>query len=250
MFLAADRDALLAETGLTYAEYARQGFFQLVVVTVLVIAVIALAMTWAPSATRADRATVRALLGLLCALTLVVVAVALRRLYLYEEAFGWTRLRLWVHAFEVWLGLVVVLGAVGAVFGFRRDLLPRAIAGSAAAALLALAAINPDGFIAERNVDRFEATGKIDVLYLRNLSADAVPALDRLPEPQRSCALWEIERELRGDEPAVAANLGRARARDLLADTPAVRSAGNDLSGGIYGFCSDMIYDTGGSTRY
>ncbi|OLT33195.1 hypothetical protein BJF79_07905 [Actinomadura sp. CNU-125] len=48
VFLAADRDALLAETGLTYAEYARQGFFQLVVVTLLVIAVIALAKTWAP----------------------------------------------------------------------------------------------------------------------------------------------------------------------------------------------------------
>ncbi|MFD0904109.1 DUF4153 domain-containing protein [Actinomadura sediminis] len=225
VFLAADKDALLAETGLTYAEYARQGFFQLLVVTVLVIAVIALAMTWAPSATRADRASVRTLLGLLCALTLVVVAVALRRMYLYEEAFGWTRLRLWVHAFEMWLGLVVVLGAVGAVFGFRRSLLPRAIAGSGAAALLALAALNPDAFIAERNVDRFEATGKIDVLYLRGLSADAVPALDRLPEPQRSCALRQIARNLEDDEPGMAANLARARARDVLADRPVERRA-------------------------
>ncbi|MEV5826526.1 DUF4173 domain-containing protein [Spirillospora sp. NPDC052242] len=230
VFLAADKDALLAETGLTYAEYARQGFFQLVVVTVLVIAVIALAMTWAPSAARADRVSVRVLLGLLCALTLVVVAVALRRLYLYEEAFGWTRLRLWVHAFEMWLGLVVVLGAVGAVFGYRRSLLPRAIAASGAASLLALAAINPDAFIAERNVDRFEATGKIDVLYLRNLSADAVPALDRLPEPQRSCALRQIAGNLEEDEPATAANLARARARDLLADSPVnVHTSGYDV---------------------
>ncbi|GGV23005.1 hypothetical protein GCM10010182_51690 [Actinomadura cremea] len=235
VFLAADRDALLAETGLSYAEYARQGFFQLVVVTVLVIAVIALAMTWAPSAERADRVSVKTLLGLLCALTLVVVAVALRRLYLYEEAFGWTRLRLWVHAFEMWLGLVVVLGAVGAVFGYRRSLLPRAVAGSGAAALLALAAINPDAFIAERNVDRFEATGKIDVLYLRNLSADAVPALDRLPEPQRSCALRQIENNLDEDEPAMAANLARARARDVLADRPVVRS------GSGYGACYEQF---------
>ncbi|QFG23372.1 DUF4153 domain-containing protein [Actinomadura sp. WMMB 499] len=242
VFLAADRDALLAETGLTYAEYARQGFFQLVVVTVLVIAVIALAMTWAPAAGRADRATVRTLLGLLCGLTLVVVAVALRRLYLYEEQFGWTRLRLWVHAFELWLGLVVVLGAVGAVFGWRRALLPRAVAGSAAAAMLALAALNPDAFIAERNVDRFEATGKIDVMYLRNLSADAVPALDRLPEPQRSCALGEISGKLEGDDPAMGANLARERARDVLADRPVARDDGDyyecykvsNPDGGVY----------------
>ncbi|RSN53387.1 DUF4153 domain-containing protein [Actinomadura sp. WAC 06369] len=229
VFLAADKDALLAETGLTYAEYARQGFFQLVVVTVLVIAVIALAMTWAPSAARADRVSVRVLLGLLCALTLVVVAVALRRLYLYEEAFGWTRMRLWVHAFEMWLGLVVVLGGVGAVFGYRRSLLPRAVAGSGAAALLALAALNPDAFIAERNVDRFAATGKIDVLYLGNLSADAVPALDRLPEPLRSCALRQVAGDLAEDEPATAANLSRARARDLLDRSPVVRDANDPV---------------------
>ncbi|OLT33194.1 hypothetical protein BJF79_07900 [Actinomadura sp. CNU-125] len=143
----------------------------------------------------------------------------------------------------MWLGLVVVLGAVGAVFGFRRDLLPRAIAGSGAAALLALAAINPDAFIAERNVDRFEATGKIDLLYLQDLSADAVPVLDRLPEPQRSCALWLIDRKLTEDEPAMSANLGRARARDLLADAPPAQGSG-------YETCSALVYGTGGSTRY
>ncbi|TDC42366.1 DUF4173 domain-containing protein [Actinomadura sp. KC345] len=220
MFLADDKDELLRSTGLTYAEYAREGFFQLVIVTVLVLVVVAAAMRYAPSAARADRVAVRALLGLLCALTIVVVAVALRRLYLYEETFGWTRLRLWVHAFELWLGFVVVLVAVAGVVKGRVAWLPRMVAASGAIAMIALVSVNPDGFIAEHNVERYEETGKLDTYYLRDLSADAVPALDRLPEPQRSCALHGIAADLREDEPALGANHARSRAREILNRRP------------------------------
>ncbi|XRQ06914.1 DUF4153 domain-containing protein [Actinomadura welshii] len=221
VFLAGDKDELLRSTGLTYAEYARQGFVQLVVATVLVLAVVAVALRYAPSAGQADRIAVRGLLGLLCALTLVVVAVALRRLYLYEETFGWTRLRLWAHAFELWLGGVVVLVAVAGVVRGRARWLPRAVAASGAAAMIALVAVNPDGFIAERNADRYRDTGKLDVGYLRGLSADAVPALDRLPEPDRSCALRSIAFGLGGDDPAMGANHARSRARAILQRRPA-----------------------------
>ncbi|TDB78675.1 DUF4173 domain-containing protein, partial [Actinomadura sp. KC216] len=221
VFLADDKDKLLRSTGLTYAEYARQGFFQLVAVTVLVLGVVAVAKRYAPAAGRGDRVMVRVLLGLLCALTLVVVAVALRRLYLYEETFGWTRLRLWVHAFELWLGVVVVLVAVAGVVKGRTPWLPRAVAASGAVAMIVLASIDPDGFIAENNVARYQDTGKIDVPYLRDLSADAVPALDRLPEPARSCALRSIALGLDDDEPAMSGNLARTRAREILDARPA-----------------------------
>lgn len=222
--LADDKDKILRSTGLTYAEYARQGFFQLVIVTVLVLAVVAAARRYAPSGSRADRVTVRVLLGLLSALTLVVVGVALRRLYLYEETFGWTRLRLWVHAFELWLGVVVVLVAVAGVVRGRVPWLPRAVAASGAVAMIVLAALNPDLFIAEHNVARHTQTGRIDVLYLRGLSADAVPALDRLPEPERSCALIRLVYRLDDAEPAMSANLARARARAILKRRPVATS--------------------------
>ena len=224
VFLADDKDEFLRSTGLTYAEYARQGFFQLVVVTALALAVVAVATRYAPSAGRGDRGTVRALLGLLCALTLVVVAVALRRLYLYEETFGWTRLRLWVHAFELWLGAVIALVAVAGVLKGRVAWLPRAVAVSGAVAMLALALVNPDRFIAEHNVARYEHTGKIDVWYLSRLSADAVPALDRLDGAPRSCALRDMASWLDDDDPAMSANLGRARAREILDRRPPDRT--------------------------
>ena len=54
--------------------------------------------------------------ALLCALTLVILASALKRLGLYEEAFGFTRLRLMAHGAILWLGgLFVLVAAAGAL---------------------------------------------------------------------------------------------------------------------------------------
>ncbi|MCZ7457573.1 DUF4173 domain-containing protein [Streptomyces sp. WMMC940] len=213
-------DKVLSETGLTYAEYARQGFWQLLWATLLTLAVIGLALRWAPRGGVRDSALVRAVLGTLCVLTLVVVASALRRMDLYVDAYGLTRLRISVAAMELWLGLVLVLIIAAGFLGSRW--LPRAVAGSAAAAVLAFGLGSPDALVAERNVQRFESTGKIDVRYLRDLSADAVPALDALPEPVRSCALKDIERDLRETEQSwYETSWGQTRAREILEKRPA-----------------------------
>ncbi|MFC9293645.1 DUF4173 domain-containing protein [Streptomyces sp. NPDC057011] len=213
-------DKVLASTGLTYAEYAKQGFWQLLWATLLTLVVIALALRWAPRSGAGDRRFVRIVLGVLCALTLVVVASALRRMDLYVDAYGLTRLRVSVAAMELWLGLVIVLIMAAGVFGARW--LPRAVAGSAAAAVLAFGLLSPDGMVAEQNVARFEAKGKIDLAYFQSLSADAVPALDKLPEPRRSCALRGINDEMSraGSVPWYAMSLGEYRARQILRERP------------------------------
>jgi two-component system sensor histidine kinase BaeS len=149
--------------------------------------------------------------------------VALRRLYLYEEAYGWTRLRLWVHTFELWMGLVIVLIAIAGI-RLKAAWLPRATATSGAVGLLALGLLNPDGFIATRNVNHFQHTGKADLAYLSGLSADAAPALDRLPEPQRSCALRHLADALQHGDSWTGLNLSRAQARTLLQRHPIQRS--------------------------
>ena len=85
---------VLDTAGLTYAEYARSGFGQLLAVAALTLAVVAAARRWA----RDDGILLNALLAALCLLTLVVLISALKRLGLYEETFGFTRLRLAAHA--------------------------------------------------------------------------------------------------------------------------------------------------------
>jgi len=213
-------DHVLRTAGLTFAEYARRGFWQLLAVTALTLLVLAATVRWAPRDTRADRALIRTLLGALAVLSLVVVASALYRMNVYEGAYGFTRLRILVSACELWLGLVFAL-VLAAGVRLRATWLPRLVVGSAVLALLGLAAINPDRVIAERNVDRYLTRSGLDVAYLARLSADAAPALNRLPPALRDCALAQIADDLaRHPDGWREANLGRTSARRVLAADP------------------------------
>ncbi|MET8255956.1 DUF4173 domain-containing protein [Micromonospora sp. NPDC005205] len=213
---------VLRTAGLTYAEYARGGFWQLLAVTALTLLVIAVAARRASQATRADRLLVRVLLGTLTALSLVIVASALYRMQVYADAYGATRLRLVVATMELWLGLLFLLVGV-AVVRLRAEWLPRLVIGTAVLALLGLALVNPDRLIADRNVDRYLETGRLDVGYVSGLSADAVPALARLPDPMRICALTQLAAEQPRDG-LWATNLGRLRARAELDTIPLSRT--------------------------
>ncbi|MEH1130489.1 DUF4153 domain-containing protein [Micromonospora sp. CPCC 206061] len=222
---------VLRTAGLTYAEYARKGFWQLLVVTALTLAILAAAARWAPREQRGDRMLVRVLLGGLATLCLVIVASALYRMHTYEEVYGFTRLRVLVSVCELWLGVVLAM-VLAAGVRLRAGWLPRAVVGSAVAALIGLAALNPDRFIAERNVDRFEQTGRIDTAYLSNLSADAAPALDDLPAPLRGCALQEIAHDLEREPDGWREwNLGRREAREVVADIRVTELAWNSACG-------------------
>ena len=207
-------DYLESTTGLTYADYVHQGFGQLTVATALTLLVVWAAARKAPRETSSDRAWLRGALGLLCVLTLVVVASALYRMHVYQEAYGFTRLRLLVDVFEGWLGLLVV-GVMAAGVGLRGWWLPRAAVLTGAAALLGLAAINPDAWIARNNLEREDvSTTPLDVDYLLySLSADAVPVLvDGLPDGVPCAAVPAA------DDDWLEWNLGRARATSALED--------------------------------
>lgn len=212
-------DAYIEETtGLTVADYARGGFWQLCVVSVLTLLVIAVAAWKAPRRTRADRMVLRSLLAGLCLMSLVVAGSALYRMSVYFDAFGLTRLRLWVFTVELWLVVLFVLVIV-CCWRLRATWLPRAFVASGVAALLGLAAINPDGFIAEHNVARYGETGYLDLRYASSLSADAVPALAALADEERECAFawWRERHEER--EHLTSWNLGHFRAADLAEES-------------------------------
>jgi hypothetical protein len=209
---------VLDTAGLTYSEYARQGFWQLIAAASLTLVVVAMSLRLATVRSRADRMLLRGLVGALCVLTLVIVASAIQRLHLYEDAFGLTRERLAAATFSLAVGglfvLVIVAGLVPPV---RAHFARIALAG-AAAGLLAFSLSNPDGRVAARNVDRWSDTGDLDVAYAQSLSADAVPAFAELPEPLRERVLEPYRERLAGGDSWSSANRGRWRARDVLND--------------------------------
>ncbi|RKE21518.1 DUF4153 domain-containing protein [Streptomyces sp. TLI_171] len=220
--------SIMSRTGMTPAAYARQGFWQLLWIAVLTLAVVALAKYWAPRSNEGDRRMVKILLGLLCTLTLVVVGTALVRMSLYMDAFGLTRLRVNVAAVEIWLGLVFLMVLFGSVLSTRRWL-PRAVVLSAAAAVAVFGLLRTDGLIAQQNIDRELSSGtRLDVGYLRTLSVDAVPALDGLTGDYRTCALQPIAAELADEAapPWYAISQAESRAREILAERPVTADRG------------------------
>ena len=164
--------------GLTYAQYARGGFFELVAVAALVLPLL-LAFHWlfradGPGGTR----LFRALAGLQVGLLFVIMASALQRMRLYQSEYGQTELRLYVTAFMAWLALVFAWF----ILTVLRDRRERFAFGALLAAfgmIATLHILNPDAAIVRANAAYARAGHPFDVDYALLLSADAVPGAAR-----------------------------------------------------------------------
>ncbi len=185
--------------GLTYADYARRGFFELIAVSVLTLGLI-LGLHHVALRDIGKQARIfTCMCTLMVALVLVLLASAFRRMQLYEDAYGYTELRLYVHAFEVWLGITFVW--LGIVLWFR----PRHFAVGAFVAaigfLVTLNVINPEALIVQENLNLYRSTGKTDITYLTTLSEDAtstlVAALDTLSASDQSTMRDHLSSQLR-----------------------------------------------------
>lgn len=169
---------VLETAGLTYAEYARSGFFQLLAAATLTLAVLLSLRAVADLDTPGRQRNFTILAEAAVALTLVIVVVAVRRLLLYEQAYGLTLARLFAVVFALWVGAVLGLLALSlaGVHRRRRWLVPAAT-GAGLACLLTLNLMSPEALVVERNVANYERTGRLDTETLLGLSDDAVPAL-------------------------------------------------------------------------
>ena len=227
-YLFGGRDTM-ALAGLTYAEYARRGFFELVLVAVLAgLLVVTLDLAVAHRS-RLQLGGALVLLGL----TAVVLVSALVRLRLYQSMYGWTELRFVVLVAIGWLA--VALG-VAAVLLLRRQTrwTLHALGIAVLVALVGMNVVGPQAFVTEQNLERaIDSTlvpegGRtgLDTDYLVTLGDEAVvPILDawlRLPPRDREAlapALEWREEQLRTD-PSLqgwpAWNLTRERARAAL----------------------------------
>lgn len=205
-----------ARTQLTYAEYARAGFFELVAVALLVLPVILVADHVLRRDHPRHERLFRVLAAALVALLLVVMASALERMRLYQNAYGLTELRVYATGFMLWLAVVFAWTCATVLRGRRRRFAVGALV-SGFAAILAINVLNPDALIARVNIERANRGADVDTSYLARLSDDAVPAIvARLPELPRAegeqLAALLLERE-RSDDWRTW-NWSRARADD------------------------------------
>lgn len=169
-------EANISAAGYTYAEYARRGFGELVAVSVLSLGLILSCGMVSKRESRAARKRFRVASAVLVGMVMVILASALKRLLLYENAYGFTRLRTYTHVAILWMACAFVVFLIALYMGNLRRFAPASflVACGFAASLNLL---NVDAFVAQRNIRRFEDSGQIDVGYLERLSNDALPVL-------------------------------------------------------------------------
>jgi Domain of unknown function (DUF4153) len=170
--------AAIRSQGLTFAEYAHSGFFQLLWVAGLTLVLLLMLRTFVDLGNPVGR---RAFLGaaeLAIVFTLLIVAVAVQRLSLYVSVYGLSMLRLYSLVFAGWIALVyVALGISLLGAGGRRQWFPAAMVLTGIAGLLALNVVSPETMVARYNLAATQQTQRFDPDYLVTLSADAIPAL-------------------------------------------------------------------------
>lgn len=164
-----------------WAEYARTGFFQLTAVAAIDLGLCLLGTDEKRFAAAGGK-VLRAAYGLMLLCTAVILASAFRRMCLYIDAYGLSLLRL----ATLWAMAAMAAGVLAAAWKLIRPGFSfyRAAGIFAVAAWCVLSLAGPGRVIADYNVDRYldGTLEEVDITYLRSLSADALPALERLAD--------------------------------------------------------------------
>ncbi len=208
---------------LTYAEYARSGFFELSFVSLINLGLTILAVKAADRQATRGR-VVRIACLLLVLFSLVQWGSALFRMRMYVQAYGLSRLRFFVTAFML---LMLVFFAAILVKEFRKSFpFFKTCAIAAVLALMLLNHVNSDAWIARHNIRRYTAGAQLDQTYLASLSADAVPTLLAWVDEMDPAARQHLSEHLidrhqnllaaAGEAGWQQANVSRARARKQL----------------------------------
>ena len=185
--------------GLTYAQYAREGFFQLCIVSAFN-AVLLIVLQAFMRRTPGERGLLRRTYACIISLfTLILIATALSKMLLYIDAYGMTRSRVLATWAILLLAVIFVLSLIH-IF-CKKFPLAIGVFITCALFLLVLFLPNIDGMIADYNVDAYLSGDltSVDVDSLCDLDLAAAPALSRLEEhllargklDERSAALLE-----------------------------------------------------------
>lgn len=213
----------ILNAGFTYAEYARQGFWELLAVASLSLLVLLVSEKYAGTEGKKDaRFQIPALI--LIAEVAVLMASAFKRLSLYIDTYGMTALRFYVVGFILFLVGLFILLAVKFVTLKRESFFAFGTLLSVVTFLVIVNLINPDAFIAKANLERYNQTGKIDLPYMSDLSPDAqswkIELYKKLEGGDRGYLQLSLERQKQRLEIDRAdwqsANLARARAWEML----------------------------------
>lgn len=171
-YLFGGRELLEVRSGLTLADYARRGFFELLVVAALTMGVL-----MALASVQCHQGLFRRLGAVLIVCVLIMLLSSIYRLNLYVEQFGLTMARVVALTVMLWLGISLLGFAATVLRGNSRGFLAGMVI-SGMACCIVFAAINPAALVAQVNINHsLRSSEQLDINYLFRLGADVVPLL-------------------------------------------------------------------------
>lgn len=160
--------------GITYAEYARQGFFQLMFVSLINISII----LYSKKYKKEDNKYINIMSIIMVVLTFVIIVSSFLRMNLYEQEYGYTLLRLLVYI-TLFTEVILLIPTVKYIINPQTKILNYYVV-IIVSVYTFINFINIDGVIAERNILRYYDNSKLDLHYLENYSMDNVSCLIKL----------------------------------------------------------------------
>lgn len=174
----------------TYSEYARRGFFELIFVTLINLGILIGGINFAKKESVTVERILKVLYLLLIGCTMVMLLSAHFRMSFYEMAYGFTYLRVLTHAFMVFIFVLLIAASIK-IIREQVSLMKLYIVISVSAYVI-VNYINIDVIIAKNNIRR----DRLDARYITSLSYDAVPYMVDLLEYEDEAVAQKIENHL------------------------------------------------------
>ncbi len=172
--------------GYTYAMYAREGFFQLLAVSILNLFLVLAGIQFFKK-----NKVLTVLLTLMSLCTFIMIASSAMRMVLYIKTYHLTFLRILV----LW-GLLVLavlfMGVINTLYKNQFSLFRYSVV-VVTVCYLGLSFAHPDYWIAKYNVAQQGRWIPVDEYYLKDLSADAAPVLVPYFDMEKAEHQWDTE---------------------------------------------------------
>jgi len=183
--------AYLAE-GVSISEFAREGFFQLMMVMGIVLLIFLFIMRRFKG-----EKTISIMLTGLTIETILMGVVSLKKMYLYQSLKGATVMRYYVEWFDYFLLFILLLGVWVIIKKIEFSKLLNLTALFGVLSFVTISSLNVDGMVASNNIEKFKDKDQVlDKIALKKLSIDALPSLSKyniILDNNQTNTSWYIE---------------------------------------------------------
>ncbi len=186
----------LPEGGITYAQYARKGFFEMCIIAVINLVLVFTALLLAKKQNGKACHGIKALATFIGLFTLVIIATAISKMVLYIDAYGMTVKRLTTSAFMVFLA-VVFISVILRVYLLKINVVKTALV-TAGCIVLLLGTVNVNRVCAKYNYDSYcsQKLTTVDVQALYDLGYEGIPYIVKLTDDQNQAVAKEAKHYL------------------------------------------------------